>query len=901
LNSNETIRRAILAVLSASSAATAFAPQAFAADAAAAAGNAGLEEIVVTAQRRSENMQNVPISMQALTGETVAQLKVSTIEDFVKYLPSVSTATLGPGQGNIYMRGLSVGALGTQGQGSVGQWPNVAVYLDDQSTQIPGRNLDVYAADLERIEVLEGPQGTLFGAGAQAGVLRYITNKPKQGVTEGSFSAGYGTTAHGSENSSVEGVLNIPITDRLAVRGVIFNESRGGYIDNVYSTFTRRGTDFAFANRTGGVVPADSVAINNSAIAGNDINPINYKGLRIGAAFKVNDDWNVLLTQSFQDMNASGVFYQMPYGSDCSDPANEATCTSGANGLVRGKKLQPLQVTLFNDGKTNDKFKNTALTVTGKLASLDLVYTGARLARDSFQIQDYTNYARGVYGAYYQCTGYSAGYFPPTKCYTPSATWHDTTHNVNQSHELRLSTPNDWKVSAIGGVFWEKRELNDDTEWLYKSVPECVVGGPANCFYWLDPSASTKFNDASMNDKGRRNSSTGFADDFQRTYTQSAAFLSADWHIINSLTLTAGTRYYSIKNQMLGGNIGSFFCKQYNADPLALSTTTGPCATPYGTNLNRQTPNSSKSTGFKSRVNISWKPTDNSLVYATWSQGFRPGGFNRGSGCHLNSVLTDSLTGVKSKGLNQWCNPKAYDSDELVNKELGWKTTFLNNRLQVNGAIYQEDWKDVQTGIFAPQLGLGNLTLGLNGPTDRVQGVELSIIGRVVQGLTVQGSLSYNKTKLINSPQLTCNNPAGDCVLGSTITEAWVGGPVPVVNVFGVKGDPTANSPKIQANARARYEWSMNNHDYYWQLGFAHQGSSFSSATSVNRYEMPAWTTWDASAGIAMNQWSVELVGSNLTDLNKSQFTSAAQFIVAEVPQRPRTLGIRFGYKFKGE
>ena len=110
----------------------------------------GLEEVIVTATRRSENMQDVPIAVQALTTETLSQLDVSVIDDFIKYLPSVSVANMGPAQGNIYMRGLSVGALGTQGQASVGAWPNVAVYLDEQSTQIPGRNLDVYAADLER-------------------------------------------------------------------------------------------------------------------------------------------------------------------------------------------------------------------------------------------------------------------------------------------------------------------------------------------------------------------------------------------------------------------------------------------------------------------------------------------------------------------------------------------------------------------------------------------------------------------------------------------------------------------------------------------------------------------------------------------------------------------------------
>ncbi len=159
---------------------------------AADANSAGdqIQEITVTAQRRSENIQNVPIAIQALTGETLAQLNVTTFDDLIKYLPNVTAPTAGPGQAQIFMRGLSAGSNGTQSGGSINGFPNVAIYLDDQSGQLPGRNLDVYAADLERVEVLEGPQGTLFGAGAQAGVIRYITNKPKINVTEGNVTAG---------------------------------------------------------------------------------------------------------------------------------------------------------------------------------------------------------------------------------------------------------------------------------------------------------------------------------------------------------------------------------------------------------------------------------------------------------------------------------------------------------------------------------------------------------------------------------------------------------------------------------------------------------------------------------------------------------------------------------------
>ncbi|MGA3159001.1 MAG: TonB-dependent receptor plug domain-containing protein, partial [Steroidobacteraceae bacterium] len=214
------------------------------ADTSAAADTGGLEEIVVTAQRRSENMQDVPIAMQAFTAEALQQLNVSTFDDYIKFLPNVTTANNGPGQNEVFMRGLSAGTQPSQGSGSTGLWPNVAIYLDNQSGQLPNRNLDIYAADLDRIEVLEGPQGTLFGAGAEAGVIRYITNQPKIDVTEGSIKAGYGTTAHGGPNTDVTAVLNVPLIDNtLAVRGVIYDDKRGGYINNVPSTFARSNSD----------------------------------------------------------------------------------------------------------------------------------------------------------------------------------------------------------------------------------------------------------------------------------------------------------------------------------------------------------------------------------------------------------------------------------------------------------------------------------------------------------------------------------------------------------------------------------------------------------------------------------------------------------------------------------
>jgi len=304
LRTNQKIARAVAAILGTHAGVLAAADQQAGGETGATA--SGIQEVVVTAQRRSENVQDVPIAIQAFSGEMLQQLNVTTFDDLIKHLPNVSGGSQGPGQVQIFMRGLSAGSVPTQSGGSINGFPNVALYLDDQSGQLPGRNLDVYAADLERIEVLAGPQGTLFGAGAQAGVIRYITNKPKLNTTEGSVTAGYGVTAGSDPNTDLTAVINLPvIADTLAVRAVIYNDRRGGYINNVPGTFTRKATDggINFGNYPTGCgpntpqdmggpwppcqVPPNSPVINNYLMAGNAINPLTYQGLRVSALLQI--------------------------------------------------------------------------------------------------------------------------------------------------------------------------------------------------------------------------------------------------------------------------------------------------------------------------------------------------------------------------------------------------------------------------------------------------------------------------------------------------------------------------------------------------------------------------------------------------------------------------------------
>ena len=860
-----------------------------------------LEEIVVTAQHRSEGMQNVPIAMQAFTETTLSQLNITNFDDYVKYLPNVSSASNGPGQSEIYMRGLSAGAQQFQGSGSTGYFPNVAVYLDNQSVQLPSRNLDVYVVDISRIEVLEGPQGTLFGAGAEAGVIRYITNAPKLDKTEASVNAGYSATAHGDPNTNLTAVLNLPlIPEKMAVRAVVYSDARGGYINNVPATFTRKNTDLGihYANypavngkcpdglpNAGWCVPPGSPVLNNAALVKNAINPVTYKGIRGELLFKFNDDWDLLLSQMNQNMDAQGVFYQQPNASD-------------------GAQLQPLQVTLFNNPRVSDKFSNTAWTVNGKIGQLKAIYTGGYLDRRISQLADYTNYARGLYADYYQCYGPGTGALvnggkgdPKLKstCFSPTTTWNTVLeHNEHLQNEFRLSTPEDWRLRGIVGAFIEDNKVYDQTEWVETTMPACTSNGasgtPGNSGC-LSPIGTVP--GATVGRPGIQSGDVSFYPDALRDTKQTAIFASVDFDLIpKALTLTLGTRYFRFDTSQVGSLTQGFGCFEQGTPPHGC----------INTSFNFDTSNlRSTESGTRSRANLSWHVTPDAMVYYTFSQGFRPGSFNQNGG---------SLHAYGPDGQQQFAVPDGYKSDSLTNNEIGWKTEWLNHRLQWNGAIYQEHWNNVQVSFLDPGVA-GNVTFDTNGQNFVVKGLETSVVALITRGLTLQASGSWNHSEQTNSPALIDGNPLSSNY-GKPITQTCSSTGTncsPVVNPYGPIGAPTASSPPLQFSVRARYEFMLGSYQTFVQASAAHSGHSFTQAganptiaaagqvsTTRLRFEDPPFTNIDAAVGVAKDAWTVQLYGENLADANTSLFTNADQYIIAQTPMRPRIIGLRFGY-----
>ncbi|MBC2651297.1 TonB-dependent receptor [Novosphingobium flavum] len=853
-----------------------------------------IEEIVVTAQRRTESLQKVPMTIQAYSGAALAKYNIATFEDVRRITPNVAFSNNGPGQGEIFIRGLSAGGAGTQGSGSIGTFPNVAVYLDDQSMQFPGRNADIFMADMERVEVLEGPQGTLFGGGAQAGAIRYITNKPQFGGLSGSIDASYGLTTGGAPNTSLSATFNVPIiADKLAVRAVVYNDRRGGYIDNVYSTFTRSNNDLGNytlgirPNNTGlcpnGLAPGragyctvgNAPQINNSSVAAKDQNPVTYQGVRLSALYQIDEDWNALVTQSFQHMDAQGVFFETPTGADF-------------------QPLQRMQTTTFSPAYNIDKFSNTALTINGKIDQLKVVYTGSYMVRNVSQQMDYTNYSRAPYGVYYQCTGgtnYAFGAGKPATCYAPTANWQDTVRNTHLTNELRISSPSEWRLRFIVGGFVEQFKIYDAMNFNYKTIPSCnpanlasALAGGATCLANLRPNpASTVYFG------GVRGDNTAFGQDIQRGYDQLAVFGSFDFDIIpNKLTVTAGGRYFRYTQRQTGSVFSSF--------DGCVNVANGNC-TP-GNNLDAKNLRSVY-TGFRGRANVTYQVTPDTMLYYTFSEGFRPGGFNRSSNqrARLNGVF-------------QFATPLTYEPDNLTNHEIGLKTSLFDRKLILNLTAYYMIWDSVQFGLFNPAVGF-NYAFTMNGPSYHNKGIEAQFTAKLAPGLTLSGAGAYNRNRQSNSPCLINNNPASPGV-GKCITQFTSQGvTAPFANPFGQVGGVGAFSPEFQGSLQGRYEWMVGSNLAHIAVGMTHVGKMFNQPSSYTsgagvliptstllRYEQPAYTTFDLSVGLTRDNWRAEVFVSNLTNSQASTFTSAAQYIKMQTPLRPRVISFKVGTSF---
>ena len=822
-----------------------------------------LKAVTVTATKRSESAQDIPVTVNALGEVELDQLGAKNFTDYLVQLPGVTAGGSGPGQNTIYIRGLASTTPNLTVAGVAGLAPNVSFYLDEQPLAQPGRNLDVYAADIERVEVLSGPQGTLFGSSSQAGTVRLITNKPDFSGFDAGFKASTSFTEGGEMSNSAEAMINLPVSDNFAVRGVVYNDTQGGYIDNVggqltveeSARFRPEGTvrDNGVpvnAARAGFQAGADLSGVNfiaadNGTIAEDDINDSTYQGFRLSGRYRFNDDWDLLITHAQQSIEADGVF--------SADP-----------------ELDDYDIVRFTPEGIEDKFHNTSWTLEGRLGMLDAIYTGAFTERTTDQVVDYSDYLFvGQYLPYYICdasVSYPGASAPSGTCYAPNLYVTSNSETEVQTHELRFNTPDEYRWRATFGAFYSDLELAERNDYVYPGTTQVIgfngeVGFAPN--YPLTNTAVTgEVGSASpgyFSEAGPFPAGVGFRNDVLRTDEQIGLFGETTFDLTDQFALTLGARYYDVEVDLQGSANSSFGNLGQTEDAQVFGTNISAI---YGPNRPDGNPDKAATDGMIYKVTGEWTPTANTLFYATYSEGFRAGLLNRPGGAN---------------GPGDYTVPFAVDTDEVQNYELGWKTELFENSLRFNGAAFFVEIEGLQTTIFDPSIV--NLFFSDNAANAELKGLEgdFTWAPDSIDGLTVAGAFS---------------------LLDSEITEVLV----PTDDVQ--EGSDLAFAPAYQGNLRVRYEWDLEQRIADQNL-VAHvmpqvvfSDSSFTDVVEINKMELDGYVTLGATAGVTGDNWSAELFATNLTN-EYAELSGNFIFDRKRVtPMRPRTIGLRVSYDY---
>jgi len=752
----------------------------------------GIEVVTVTAQKRTENVQNVPMNVQAITNASLQQLQLTDFTDFEKYMPSVTYAVSGqgsnggPGFSNVTMRGVATDQNGNHS----GPLPTVGLYIDEMPiTNIDG-TIDIPTYDLARVEALSGPQGTLYGASAESGVIRFITNKPDPSGFAANFQAGVNAVDHGGDGATVNGMVNLPIGDSAAIRLVGWDEHDAGYIDNVHNVRT---------------YPTSGITIDNADRVKNNYNTVNKQGARAELGIDLNDNWTITPTVMGQVEKSDGVF-----GYDST--------------------LGYLKVGHWLPEYVHDSWYQAGLTIQGKIADLDVIYAGGYMNRAVRSEADYSDYAYWYdkldgYGAYFYDNAYNL--VDPTQYIIGKDLW------TKESHELRISNDQSNRFRFVVGGFMERQShhiLQD-----YKVVGdiadfEQVTGWPSTI--WLT--------------------------DQLRVDRDYALFGEATYDVLPNLSVTGGIRLFRADNSLDGFFGFSAGFSSHTGEAICFKPTIvdhGPC-----TDLVADV----KESGETHKVNATWHLDPDKLLYATYSTGFRPGGVNR----------RNDIPGVGP-----------YNSDKLINYEVGWKTQWDGNRVLFDGDFYYEDWQNFQF----PFLGPNSVTIIANAGDAHIKGLESNLEWLPIDNLTLTAAAAYTEA------DLATNYCGGACSDPSNSIEAPVGTQLPI-------------TPKWKLNAIARYEFNIGDLDAHIQGAMVHQSGDWPDLRTYQRNllgKSQAYTMFDFATGVSLNSWSVELSVKNAFDKHAELGRYAectpetCGFETYILAAQPRTIGLTVTQKFE--
>lgn len=858
---------------------------------------AQIETIEVTATKRTESIQDVPVSVSALNGQALENLGVESFGDYVEFLPNVVFQGTGPGQNEIYIRGAATTQTNISVSSVQALQPSVAFYLDEQPVSMQGRNLDVYAADMQRVEVLPGPQGTLFGASSQSGTVRMITKKPDHSGFSGGLDINLGTTKGGEMSNAVEAFLNFTPTDKLALRVVAYNDKKGGWIDNILNKPGEGGyigSAVVIDRISNGPLsdPANTPVVSpeNGLLVEDDTNDAIYAGARFGLSYLINNDWSLLVQHTTQSLETEGVFSY--------DPNLEGESS----------------VNRFTPEDNDDEFGLTTWTLEGRLDKLDVVYTGGYLDREISSTIDYTGYTNGgLFSAYYVCSygNFNDGPVAPEdeRCLDPTKYYKEQTDTSRVTHELRFNTDasNTWRVTA--GIFYDDQEL--------ATVGQFNIANTGLSLF-SDMAKTLPGSEGINSGGGPFESGISFVNDVTHTIEQIAVFGQVEYDLTDSLTATFGARWYQIDDIYKGSTTSTDVSRRIRAfgsqDPaeLDLATNDAPgvlqAAIASGqldvSLLDDSGTLTVDDTIFK--ASLDWKVNDDVLLFTTYSEGFRPPVTNRQGG-DLASSQAGSFEGYRI--------PVYSTTDSLDNYELGIKGDFLDGILRVNATAYYSEITDLQTSRFDPT-NISFLVFTDNVGDAEIKGIDADLTWLATDNLVVNAAFSVLDTELTRiNPEL-----AG--------IAAGVGSALPY-------------SAEFSGNIRARYFFELE--DGY--QGFANASISYTGDrlagmnmdayvtedatrliygtgsglpiqreaavySGVNytdpngqtfaggRYVQESYAIANLSVGISKNDWKAELYIDNVTDESAVLYIDTQQFTPKVVTNRPRTVGLRLSYDF---
>ena len=938
-----------------SAAVAAAATPAVAQDVAEAEASGRLETVVVTATKRVESAQDVSVALQAVTGDTLRELGADTFDEYVEYLPNVVAAGNGPGKKEIYIRGSATEQTSVTISSAQGSAPGVALYLDEQPVSFGGRNLDVFAADLERIEVLSGPQGTLFGASSQSGNLRLITRKPDPTGFDTGFNGRYASTSGGAPSAGADAFVNLPLGDAMALRVVVYSDSQGGWIDNIPATFTPS-AEVVDRNNVAGYGPllanADSVqTARNDALVQDDWNDATYRGTRIGLSYDIGTSWEALVQHTAQTLEAEGSF------------------------VVDTSLGQEHASARFSPEYNRDDFGLTTWTLTGRMGSLDAIYTGGHLSRDVDAVIDYTHYNNGGgYITYYLCSGniYDSTGLDPNNCYDPTKQYTEDTSNVRTTHEFRITTDATKRLHGIAGVYLNTAESTHIGDFGYASSNDAFAEH-INSYYNNNSGdgfllGNTTLPTDGVNAVGPRPPLTTFFNDFTRHVDELAFFGEIALDISNTLGVSLSARRYELTSQLTGASNFSFGCR-YGIGGNAQRTSDGRCngtdfsndvthrlrtLGTYNENgddsviLNARSPNGEDGSprdlfrgggsnaatlaAIKSgdldlsglqadgsleevdtiiKASINWQPNDDMLFFVTYAEGYRPATQNRNAG-QLSTNQRDVF--------ENYVVPAMAVTDDLRSYEIGLKGDFPASYLRLNATLYRNEIQNLQMSRFDPS-NVAFLFFVENVGDAEATGFDVDLQWAPTVSLTISSAFSVLSTELTRlNPQLN-------------------GIAVPT-------GSELPLAPKFAGNVRARYDFMMGGLDldayfavavnyrgqsvsglvgsaefmddtlfrqsgYYSGLKWNDEGGTYGtvpipegrigSARRLprnSRFVNPPATTVNVSFGVSRDSWAAELYVNNATDESAQMMQIAGAYTPIVTEQRPRTVGLRLSFDY---